>query len=90
MNQFKDDPKVDGLLFNFLSFYGSYDFVADSYDWVRREVRILKNNKAFYSYGDALGFRKNDNEKLKSQSLSMLLSIIMVGFVRLKPCKKNW
>jgi len=80
MKQFKDDPKVDGLLFNFLSFYGSYDFVADSYDWVRREVRILKNNKAFYSYGDALGFRKNDNEKLRAKPIDA--TIYHYGWVR--------
>jgi hypothetical protein len=80
MQQYKDDPKVDGLLFNFLSFYGSYDFVADSYDWVRREVRILKNNKAFYSYGDALGFRKYNNEKLRAKPINA--TIYHYGWVR--------
>jgi hypothetical protein len=80
MQLYKDNSEVDGLLFNFRSFYGSYDYVADSYDWVRREVRVLKNNKAFYSYGDALGFRKNNNEKLRAKPIDA--TIYHYGWVR--------
>jgi hypothetical protein len=80
MHQYLDDERVDGLLFNFLSFYGSFSYVADNYDWVRREVRVIKNNKQIYSYGDALGFRKNDNEKLKVKSVKA--TIYHYGWVR--------
>lgn len=64
MLQFKDNEKVDGLLFNYLHFYGSYDYVATSSNWYNHEIRVVKNTKAIYSHGDAQGFRKNDNEKL--------------------------
>lgn len=56
--------EVDGLLFDYVHFYGSYDYIGDSRKWYRKEIRIVRNNAAIYSYKDAQGFRKNDNEKL--------------------------
>ncbi len=64
MKRWKDDKKVDGLLFNYLHFYGSYDYVGSSSRWYRKEIRIVRNNKNIYSHGDAQGFRKFDNQKL--------------------------
>lgn len=64
MERWKDDKMVDGLLFNYLHFYGSYDYVGLSPKWYGHEIRIIKNNKAIYSFRDAQGFRKNKNEKL--------------------------
>jgi hypothetical protein len=65
MEKWKDDPKVEGLLFNYLHFFGSYDYVADSRKWYRKEIRVIRNNKNIRSYRDAQGFRKVDNKKLK-------------------------
>lgn len=64
MFQFKDNDEVDGLLFKYLHFYGSYDYVGSSSKWYRNEIRVVKNNKSIYSYKDAQGFRKGNNEKL--------------------------
>jgi hypothetical protein len=64
MEMWKDDKMVDGLLFNYLHFYGSYDYVGLSPKWYGHEIRIIKNNKVIYSFRDAQGFRKNENEKL--------------------------
>ncbi len=64
MIKFKDDPNVDGLLFHYKHFYGSYDYIGESWHWYRREIRIVKNNKNIFSYRDAQGFRKKPNEKL--------------------------
>ena len=50
---------VDGLVFNYLHFYGSYDYVADSRKWYRTEVRVVRNDKRIRSHGDAQGFRKD-------------------------------
>ena len=61
--KFKDDLNVDGLLFDYVHFYGSYDYVGDSRTWYRKEIRAIKNNKNIQSYKDAQGFRKN-GEKL--------------------------
>ena len=48
---------VEGLLFKYLHFYGSYDYYAHSRRWYRREIRILRNNKNIHAYRDAQGFR---------------------------------
>ncbi|MCS6820585.1 MAG: glycosyltransferase family 2 protein [Microscillaceae bacterium] len=64
MLQYKDQPQVEGLLFHYKHFYATYDYIADSRQWYRREVRIIRNDKRIRSYKDAQGFRKN-NQKLK-------------------------
>ena len=64
MKKWKDDSKVDALLFKYLHFYGSYDYIGISPKWYAYEIRVVKNNKKIYSYRDAQGFRKNNNEKL--------------------------
>ena len=63
MQQWKDHPEVEGLLLNYLHFFGSYDYVGNSRRWYRKEVRIVRNDKKIRSYRDAQGFRK-DNRPL--------------------------
>lgn len=64
-----NNPKVEGLLFNYHHFYGSYDYIASSSSWYQHEIRILKNNPTLYSYRDAQGFRKGQNQKIKVKAL---------------------
>ncbi|HXH99711.1 MAG TPA: hypothetical protein VNI52_05560 [Sphingobacteriaceae bacterium] len=64
MEQAMNDRVVEGLLFKYLHFYGSYDYTAVSRRWYRNEIRLLKHDKAVSSYRDAQGFRKN-GEKIK-------------------------
>ncbi len=61
----ENEEKIDGLLFKYLHFYGSYSYVGASSNWYQHEIRVVKNNSSFYSYKDAQGFRKGDNEKLR-------------------------
>ena len=58
------DKKVEGLLFEYAHFYGSYQYVADSFKWYRREIRVIRNTAKIRSYRDAQGFRTLDNQKL--------------------------
>ncbi len=58
MNEYLTKKEVEGLLFDYLHFYGSYDFIGNSRKWYRHEVRIIRNNKEISSYQDAQGFRK--------------------------------
>lgn len=51
--------EVEGLLFRYKHFYGTFDYVAVSRKWYRNEVRIIRNDKSIRSYRDAQGFRKN-------------------------------
>ena len=60
--QFKDQPQVEGLLFNYLHFYGTYDYVGDTRRWYDKEIRIIRNDKSIRSYRDAQGFRKHDRK----------------------------
>jgi hypothetical protein len=64
MHQWKDNPEVDGLLFKYLHFFGSYDYVTPSPNWYRREIRVIKNDPSIYPYRDSQGFRKGNNKKL--------------------------
>ena len=58
MEKYKDDQRVEGLLFKYKHFYGSYDYVGDTRKWYNREIRIIRNDKTIQSYRDAQGFRK--------------------------------
>ncbi len=69
MQQWKDKKEVEGLLFKYLHFYGSYDYVGTSSQWYQNEIRIIRNDKGFYSYRDAQGFRKGKNEKLRVKAI---------------------
>ncbi len=69
MKRWTDDKRVDGLLFKYLHFYGSYDYVGTSSRWYPNEIRIVRNDERIYSYRDAQGFRKGDNEKLNVKAL---------------------
>ena len=69
MIKFKDDKQVDGLLFNYLHFYGNYNYVGNSVQWYSKEIRIIKNDKSIRSYKDAQGFRKTDNIKLNVKQI---------------------
>ncbi len=59
-NTFDD---VDGLLFDYLHFYGNYHYRITGRNWYRREVRAFKNARGIRAYRDAQGFRKGE-EKL--------------------------
>jgi hypothetical protein len=52
-----ENKKIEGLLFNYKHFYGSYDYYAHSRRWYQREVRVIRNLKGMHSYKDAQGFR---------------------------------
>ncbi|MCK9254836.1 MAG: glycosyltransferase family 2 protein [Bacteroidales bacterium] len=65
MKEHLHNTKIDGLLFKYLHFYGSYDYVGESFKWYRNEIRVVRNNKNIFSYRDAQGFRKDNNKKLK-------------------------
>lgn len=58
MKKYKDDKSVEGLLFKYLHFYGSYDYVGDTRKWYSHEIRIIRKDENIHSYRDAQGFRK--------------------------------
>lgn len=52
-------PEVEGLLFDFKHFYGSYFLTKDERGWYKREVRVIRNHLGIGSWRDAQGFRLN-------------------------------
>ena len=64
MEKYLNDTEVEGLLFKYRHFWGTYDYIGVNRQWYRQEIRIIRNDKVIRSYGDAQGFRKND-KKLK-------------------------
>ena len=64
MELYLSDPDVEGLLFDYTHFYGSYDYVGISRKWYRKEVRIVRKSKNICSWKDAQGFRHTDGSKL--------------------------
>jgi glycosyltransferase involved in cell wall biosynthesis len=63
MTRYQDVSEVEGFLFNYKHFYGSYDYVGDSRRWYRREIRIVRPSVGLRSWRDAQGFRI-DGKKL--------------------------
>jgi hypothetical protein len=57
--KYKDDKRVDVLVFPYKNFYATYDYVGDSRRWISKEGRVIKNDKSISSYRDAQGFRRN-------------------------------
>jgi hypothetical protein len=79
MEKYKNDSEIDGILFQYKHFYGSYEYIADSRKWYRKEIRIVRNDKSIRSYNDAQGFRKS-SKKLKVVEISA--TIYHYGWVK--------
>jgi hypothetical protein len=63
MRACRDDRRIEGLLFDYIHFYGDYDHYQNSHGWYRREVRIVRTGIGARSWHSAQGFRRN-GEKL--------------------------
>lgn len=79
MEKWKDEKQIEGLLFDHINFYGSYDYLADSHKWHKKEVRIIRNDPEIRSYKDAMSFRKGE-EKLSVKKINA--TIYHYGWVR--------
>jgi hypothetical protein len=54
---YQEDKRVNGLLFKYTHFYGSYETIATSRRWYRNEIRLVRRSSGIRSYNDAQGFR---------------------------------
>lgn len=59
------DAAVEGLLVNYLHFYGGFDTVALDRHWYRREVRAVRLDPTLgiHSFRDAQGFRVGPSDR---------------------------
>lgn len=51
------DERVEGMLVDYLHFYGAFDRVATNRQWYRREVRCIRLGRDIRPYQGAQGFR---------------------------------
>ncbi|MGP8217187.1 MAG: glycosyltransferase family 2 protein [Bacteroidia bacterium] len=98
MEKWKDDKNVEGLLFSYNHFYGSYDYIGAPYRWYRHDIRIIRNDKHIRSFRDAQGFRKftkpptnqellNGGEKLKVKPANV--TVYHYGWVKHPEYQQN-
>ncbi|MBL0056969.1 MAG: glycosyltransferase family 2 protein [Chitinophagaceae bacterium] len=80
MQEFLPDPRVEGLVFLYHHFYGSYRFIADGRKWYSRELRVIRNDKSIRSYRDAQGFRWKNGKKLAAKEIDAY--VFHYGWVR--------
>ena len=80
MKKYLDDKRVEGLLFRYLHFFGSYKYIGDGRKWYSREIRVIRNDKGIRSYLDAQGFRWKNNRKLRVKQIDAF--IYHYGWVR--------
>jgi hypothetical protein len=56
------DPRAEGLIFDYVHFYGSFHTVGATRTWYRQEVRAVKMGIGVRSWRDAQGFRLGPGE----------------------------
>lgn len=52
------DERVEGIVFNYVHFWGDYRHYHDSHGWYRKEIRIIRNDPGIIPWRDAQSFRK--------------------------------
>lgn len=55
--EFLDDPLVEGLLFQYVHFWGDYQRRQVSHGWYKNEIRIVRNLPDIHSWESAQSFR---------------------------------
>jgi len=53
-----DDREVEGLLFDYLHFWGDYQHFHWSHGWYKNEIRIVRNDPEIHSWQSAQSFRR--------------------------------
>ncbi len=72
-------PHIDGVLFNWVHFYGSYGYEIRGRNWYRRECRLFKNGRGISAFRDAQGFRK---EGKRLEVVASGARVFHYGYVR--------
>ncbi|MEZ4651376.1 MAG: glycosyltransferase, partial [Candidatus Eisenbacteria bacterium] len=62
MEEHLDDPRVEGLLFDYLHFWGDFDHFHWTRNWYRHEVRAVRMEPSIRSWKSAQGFRKDERK----------------------------
>ncbi len=78
------NPDIEGLIFDYLHFWGDYDHIQNGHGWYRKEIRIIRNKSGIKSRNDAQSFRMFDGTKLQVALANA--RIFHYGWVRPPEC----
>lgn len=68
MAEARDHRRIEGLLVDFVHFYGSTDWAGRGRGWYRREVRVVRPGSDVHSFEEAQGFRAGaSHRKLRAR-----------------------
>lgn len=59
--KYLNEPKVEGMLFDYYHFWGDYWHYHDSHAWYKNEIRIIRNDPDIHSWRSAQSFRRIPN-----------------------------
>jgi glycosyltransferase involved in cell wall biosynthesis len=62
------DQRIEGLVFDYLHFYGSFDWVGIGRRFYRREVRVVRKSSGVRSVAGAQGFRVDGRKPRAARS----------------------
>ncbi len=79
-----DSRDVDGLIFDYMHFWGDYDHCQTGHGWYRKEIRIVRNGIGISSRHDAQSFRLGNGKKLQVASANARM--FHYGWVRPPYC----
>jgi glycosyltransferase involved in cell wall biosynthesis len=63
MEETRGNPRVEGLLVDFVHLYGNTDWQGTGRTWYRREVRVVRPGSDTHSYEEAQGFRAGSSHR---------------------------
>lgn len=87
VEQMEKDQRIDGLIFNYMHFYGNVDTYKYTRNLYRREVRLIRNTLGIKSWLDAQGFRHVDNTKISARLIQA--RIFHYGWARAEQVMKK-
>ena len=59
-----DDTRVEGMIFDYLHFFGDYAHIQDGQGWYQKEIRLIRNGIGVRSVRDAQSFRYPDQRRI--------------------------
>lgn len=73
VERYKDDDRVEGLMFREMFFWGDYNVLLNVYPWnVRRRCRLIKPHRFVMSRGDAAGFTVHPKYKESGRRIRVI------------------
>lgn len=97
--RYLDDEEVEGMLLNYVHFWGDYYHYHSAHSWYKKEIRIIRNHPHIHSWESAQSFRRIpdfDGLNYRQQKGTHMLKVVEIdayiyhyGWVRPPHLMKN-